>query len=137
MSKDKYPPIGTWIAVAAIAETRKDEGTRRSESLRVEVVEYPLQPPGVYGQLVGITYLYSGLYVPGSGSYEDYEQGYIRNRKGTLVYQVRLGMRSKPINVLPSSAILCVKQPLDALPWVSPAIPYVMDNYKRIYEGAV
>lgn len=122
----KHPAIGTWLAFAAIADTRKAEG---SGSRRVELVEYPLTQ-SIAGQMVGVTYLYSGLYMP--GGYED--QGCIKNRKAALVYQVRLGLRSKPVLVLPSTCRRLIKGPPDGLPWTAPALPWAMEDWRRTWR---
>lgn len=128
MSK-KYHSIGTWVHVAAIAATRRDAGRG---TVAVRFGEYTLAEP-VAGQVVGVTYLYSGRFQPGYGG-EDGEQGHVSHRKGHLVYLVRLGMRAKPIHVAPGSLQTIRRAVGNPLPWTEPAIPYTMADYSKVWS---
>jgi len=117
MKPSKYHPIGTWVAVNAIAQVRSLDSAK-PEFRRV--AEWPLEIP-LYGQVVGVTYLYGGRKVRGCGSYDDYGQGYLTDRHAVLVYQVRLGIRSKPIHVAPESLELVTDGVHRVLPFVGPS----------------
>ena len=94
MTKEKYPEIGAWARLEALAQiARNDPDDKHSRRVVKRVL---LKAPAI-GQFVGVTYLYEGRHVP--GGYED--PGYLADRRGVMVYLVRLGLRSKPVHVLP------------------------------------
>ena len=93
--KATYPEIGAWARLEAVAKVARSD---RDDRYSRRVVKRALLKEPAIGQFVGVTYLYEGRSVP--GGYED--PGYLADRRGVLVYMVRLGLRSKPVHVLPA-----------------------------------
>lgn len=125
-----YHAIGTWVAVNAIAEVRSPDSSNHNKR---RVCEWPLTTP-LFGQIVGVTYLYGGTKVESRGGYDEWEPGYLDDRYAVLVYQVRLGMRSKPIHVVPASLEPLAGDHGLTLPWASPTS--ATPAYGRCAAGA-
>lgn len=118
--------VGDWVSVIATHESYRN-GTDE-EALTKVIARLPLEKP-VLGQVVGVKTLLAGESTPTSKvrqnyGMEDYEPdyGYFSVKKTLICYEVRLGMRTKPIYVAPADLTPAVDHPA-RLPWNAPARP--------------
>lgn len=84
--------------------------TSRHERKRY-LMEAPASGPHV---VVGMEYVYIGVYVPSTGYREDCEQGYISNAERVLLYQIRPhnGCMTDPVRLmLPGEVVGSIRHP--------------------------
>lgn len=125
--KTIHPKIGDWARLEAVAEVcAKDPDDRHN---RHRVVRRTLLKEPAIGQFVGVSYLYEGRKV--SGSYE--ESGYLADRRGVLVYLVRLGLRSKPVHVLPGD--FRESYQIHTLPYTASPVFLLDQGYRKVREA--
>ena len=130
--KTAYPTVGTWAQFEAIAQVARHDQDDHKDRRRV-VKRTILSEPAI-GQFVGVTYLYEGRKVP--GGYED--PGYLADRRGVLVYEVRLGLRANPVHVLPSDFKAVDGAGDWRMPFLAPAIPYLLNpGYGKVRKPYV
>lgn len=90
--------IGDWVEFDHVAKVFTEEklvGHRRLYNRTIERVKVSRK----VGQIVGAKYRFEGEIIPGNGSWEDYEQGYLKVKGSKVLWQVRTGMLNKPMEV--------------------------------------
>uniref|UniRef100_A0A6M3XZT7 Uncharacterized protein n=1 Tax=viral metagenome TaxID=1070528 RepID=A0A6M3XZT7_9ZZZZ len=98
MKKQPKFKIGDWVEFRYEAKILTEEKIVGSGRLYKRMIVRKSVSKKI-GQIVGAIYRFDGEVTPQSGSYDDYEPGYLQVNKSNLLWQVRIGYLNKPHEV--------------------------------------